>query len=163
PACERWLEREGLSEAQDLKHLLASTALALRDAGLDLDCSKEPLPAAVVVGDESPGFEGLSRALFALDGATPLPPGPVERYQLLADRFFQLTTFLLPHYLARAFHFGGLSLYVNSACTSGLNALEIAAQEVRSGRSRIAVAAAADDPLSVAKFLWFSSLGLYAM
>lgn len=162
-ACERWLEREGLRGARDLEHLLASTALALSDAGLGLDCSGEELPAAVVVGDESPGFEALSRALFELGRSRPLPDGPVERYRSLSESFFRLNTFLLPHYLARAFRFEGLTLFVNSACTSGLNALEVAAQEIRAGRSRLAVAAAGDDPLSVAKFLWFAELGLYAM
>jgi 3-oxoacyl-[acyl-carrier-protein] synthase II len=162
-AAERFLEREGFANCRDLVHLLASTALALEDAGLPRDGSAEELPAAVVVGDESPGFEPLSRALFALGRERPLPDGPVERYRALAEPFFQLNTFLLPHFLARAFRFSGLALFVNSACTSGLNALEIAAQEIRAGRSRLAVAAAADDPLSVAKFLWFKSLGLYAM
>ena len=163
PACAAWVEREGLGELRDLGHLLASVALAFRDAGLPPDCSAEPLPAALVVGDESPGFESLSRALFELGLAGPLPERPEDRFALLADRFFRLNTFLLPHYLARAFRCEGLTLFVNSACTSGLNALEIAAQEVRAGRSRVAVVAAADDPLSVAKFFWFRGLGLYAM
>src|SRR4029077_11112938 len=133
---------EGLSGERDLRHLLASTALAFHDAGLALDCAEEDPPAAVVVGDESPGFEGLSRALFDLGRSGPLPESVPERYAALTERFFKLNSFLLPHYLARAFHFAGLTLFVNSACTSGLNALEIAAQEVRAGRSRLAVAAA---------------------
>jgi 3-oxoacyl-[acyl-carrier-protein] synthase II len=157
-----WVEREGLAELRDLGHLLASVALALADAGLPADCSGERLPAAMVVGDESPGFEPLCRTLFELGGAGPLPERAEERFALLEQRFFRLNTFLLPHYLARAFRCFGLSLFVNSACTSGLSALEIAAQEIRAGRSRIAVAAAADDPASVAKFLWFQQLGLYA-
>lgn len=160
--CRRWLKDEKLAGARDLEHLLGSTALALRDAGLPMDCSREDPRAAVLVGNESPGFEQLSQALFRLGSDDPLPAGPLERYAGLAERFFQLNTFLLPYYLARAFRLQGLALFVNSACTSGLNALEIAAQEIRAGRSRIAIAAAADDPASVAKFLWFDRQGLYA-
>jgi 3-oxoacyl-(acyl-carrier-protein) synthase len=163
--CLRWLADEGLGEVRDLRHLLAGTALALQDAGLGLDCAAQDPPAALVVGDESPGFEGLSQALFALGHGGPLPDdpmAPIARYDALAERFFQLNGFLLPHYLARAFGFRGLTLFVNSACTSGLNAVDLAAQQIRAGRCRMAVAAAADDPLSVAKFLWFDRLGLYA-
>jgi 3-oxoacyl-[acyl-carrier-protein] synthase II len=160
--CLRWLADEGLNEERDLGHLLAGTALALQDAGLGLDCAAQDPPAALVVADESPGFAGLSQALFELGHAGPLPADPVARYDALAERFFQLNSFLLPHYLARAFGFRGLTLFVNSACTSGLNAVDLAAQQIRAGRCRMAVAAAADDPLSAAKFLWFDRLGLYA-
>lgn len=160
--CLRWLQDERLSGTRDLEHLLGSTALALRDAGLPMDCSQEDGRAAVVVGNESPGFEQLSQALFSFGADGPPPSDPRARYDGLAERFFQLNTFLLPHYLARAFRLEGLTLFVNSACTSGLNALEIAAQEIRAGRSRIAIAAAADDPASVAKFLWFDQQGLYS-
>jgi 3-oxoacyl-(acyl-carrier-protein) synthase len=158
--CLRWLADEGLGAERDLSHLLGATALALRDAGLDTDLRGQDPPVAVVIADESPGFGSLSQSLFELEEA---PIGdPVARYRHLADDFFQLNTFLLPYYVARAFGCEGLALFVNAACTSGLSALEIAAQEIRCGRSRWAIAAAADDPLSAAKFLWFSSLGLYS-
>lgn len=160
--CRRWLDEEALSGARDLRHLLGSTALALGDAGLGTDCSAVDPAAAVVVGVESPGFEELSLDLYRLGGERPLPARPEERFDSLGERFFRLNTFLPPYYVARAFGFGGLSLFVNSACTSGLSALEVAAGEVRSGRSRIAVAVAADDPLSASKFLWFDRLGLYS-
>jgi 3-oxoacyl-[acyl-carrier-protein] synthase II len=157
-----WLDSAEVTGARDLQHLIASTALAFADAGLPPDCRGQEPPVAVVAANESPGFEQLSRALFELGGDGPIPGDPLERYARLAGRFFQLNTFLLPHQLARVFGMDGLSLFVNSACTSGLNALEIAAQEIRSGRSRLAVVAAGDDPLSVAKFLWFDGQGLYA-
>ncbi len=161
--CLRWLASEGLDGVRDLRHLLGGTALALRDAGLPMHHGGEEPPVAVVVGNESPGFEGLSQALFELGLDAPVPADPAIRYAQLAERFFQLNTFLLPYYVARTFGLEGMSLYVNSACASGLNVLEVAAQEVRGGRSRLAIAAAADDPLSAAKFLWFNSLGLYSM
>ncbi len=160
--CRRWLAEEGLEHLVDLRHLIGATALALDDAGLAPHHGGEEPPVAVVVADESPGFDALSQALFELGLEAPVPAEPAARYAHLAGHFFQLNSFLLPHYLARAFGFEGLSLFVNSACTSGLNALEIAAQEIRSGRSLVALAAAADDPLSAAKFLWFHSLGLYS-
>ncbi|MEL7058989.1 MAG: beta-ketoacyl synthase N-terminal-like domain-containing protein [Acidobacteriota bacterium] len=165
--CLRWLRTEGLDGARDLRHMLGATALALSDARLPLRLEGTDPPVAVIVADESPGFEQLSRALFELaaDGATGQAapdPSTEAMYEHFVHEFFQLNTFLLPFYLARAFGFEGTGLFVNSACTSGLNALEVAAQEIRSGRSQVAVVSAADDPLSAAKYLWFRGLGLYA-
>ena len=117
----------------------------------------------MVVANESPGIEQLSQALFNLGHGASFPPAPEERYEALVGEFFQLNTFLLPYYLARAFGLKGYSLFVNSACTSGLNAVDIAVHQLRAGRSSLAVAAAADNPLSLAKFLWFKGLGLYAL
>jgi 3-oxoacyl-[acyl-carrier-protein] synthase II len=160
--CLRWLADEGVSEARDLRHMVASSALALIDAGLGVDLSRSDDSASVVVANESPGFEELSSALLDLDAAD-LSAGLVQRYSQLEQRFFRLNTFLLPYYLARAFRIAGPGLYVNSACTSGLHALELAAEEVRARRSRVALAVASENPLSLAKFLWFQRKGLYAL
>lgn len=159
----QWLRDEGLCGARDLYHLLAASALALEDARLGSDLGELDPPAAVIVGDESPGFDQVTRALFRLADGGPMPGDPLEMYTTLVDDFFQLNTFLLPYYLTRAFRFRGLGLYVNSACTSGLNALDLAAREVADGRSRVALAAAGENPINAAKFFWFYSLGLYAM
>ncbi|HTQ80123.1 MAG TPA: beta-ketoacyl synthase N-terminal-like domain-containing protein [Thermoanaerobaculia bacterium] len=157
-----WLKAENLSSARDLKHLIGSTALALGDAGLGVDYGEREPRVSVVAANESPGFEELSDELFGLGIKGPFPSDPRARYEGLSERFFQLNTFLLPFYLARAYRFGGMALFVNSACTSGLNALEVAAQQIRTGRTPVSVVAAADNPLSTAKYLWFSSLGLYS-
>lgn len=159
----QWIRDEGLTAARDLHHLLAATALALADAGLPDDLSGLDPPAAVIVGDESPGFDQVTRTLFRFADGTSPPDDPLRLYADLVDDFFQLNTFVLPYYLARAFRFRGLGLFVNSACTSGLNCLDLAAGEIRAGRSEVAVAVAGENPLSVAKFLWFHDLGMYAM
>lgn len=161
-SAQRWLNEGLLAEARDVHHLVASTALALADAGLGLDLESLDPPAAIVAANESPGFEELCSTLFTIGRDGPLTPDPAQRYAALSPRIFALNTFLLPHYLARVFRFSGLSLFVNSACTSGLNALDVAAHEVRAGRSDVAVVAAADNPRSVAKFLWFHQQGLYS-
>jgi 3-oxoacyl-[acyl-carrier-protein] synthase II len=163
PRALQWMRDEGLCKARDLVHLMAATGLALGDARLPADLAELDPPAAVIVGDESPGFEQTTQALFQLADDEAMPAEPMEMYTRLVDDFFQLNTFLLPYYLTRAFRFRGLGLYVNSACTSGLNALDLAVQEVRNGRSRIAVAAAGENPLSLAKYFWFYSLGMYSM
>ena len=157
-----WLTGAPRRDARDLRHLAGATALALADAGLPLDCAQLDAPVQVVVANESPGFEELSQLIFSFDDEPGPQRDPISRYRQFVDRFFELNTFLPPHYLARAFGFSGPALFVNSACASGLNALDVAVHGVRSGRTRIAVVAAADNPLSVAKYLWFHGLGLYA-
>lgn len=157
-----WLRGPEVREARDLHHLVAATALALADARLPPDCEHLDPPVSVVVANESPGFDELSQLLFRQAREAGEPAAPLARYALLAERFFQLNTFLPPHYLARTFGLAGLGLFVNSACASGLNAIDVAAGAVRAGRSDLAVVAASDNALSVAKFLWFRDLGLYA-
>ena len=156
-----WMQTPERRCAHDLRHLVGATALALLDAGLPLRCDDAEPGVAIFAANESPGFEELSQALFSLGGVG-LATAPRALYDALAPRFFELNTFLPPYYLARAFGLTGQALFVNSACASGLNAIDAAAQAVLAGRADIAVAAAADDPLSVAKYFWFESLGLYA-
>jgi 3-oxoacyl-[acyl-carrier-protein] synthase II len=159
--CVAWVAREGLGRARDLHHLLATTALALDDASLPSDCTTLEPAVALFVAGESPGVEELSRALFELDTQT-LGSDPAVRHATLAPLVFRLNGFLLPFYLARAFGFRGQAGFVNAACLSGLTAMDLAAQAIRSGRARIAVVAAADNVLSAAKYLWFRRLGLYS-
>lgn len=162
PRTLRWLQAGALREARDLHHMVAATALALSDAGLPSCCEDLDPAVAIVAANESPGFEEFSQALFRLADDVP-SCDPLQLFSRFAERFFQLNTFLPPYYLARAFGCTGPALFVNTACASGLNAIDLAAQSIRLGRSRIVLAAAADNPLSVAKFLWFRDLGLYAV
>ncbi|MBS1911400.1 MAG: hypothetical protein JST22_05390 [Bacteroidetes bacterium] len=159
----RWLASEGLAHARDLQHMLACTALALRDAELPISSTEAHTHIALVVADEHPGFEALSSRLLALKPEqSGWQPGSSFMETISRD-FFRLNTFLYPHFVARVFGFTGMSLFVNSACSSGLNAIDVAASEIRNGRSTVAVAVATDDPLNPTKLLWFKNAGLYAV
>jgi 3-oxoacyl-(acyl-carrier-protein) synthase len=148
--------------AADLRYLIEATAAALLDAALPLDCEDADPPVALVVADESPGLAELSGTLMRGIHDGTLPASPLDGYTRFEPAFFNLNTFLPPHYLARAFGCAGTTLFVNSACASGLSALDVAAQTIRSGRSAVAIVAAADHVLSGAKFLWFAGRGFYA-
>ncbi len=148
------LEREGINQARDLKHLVAAVGLALDDASLrsstvNLD------DVGIVIADEHPGVEALSRKLL----------GGVETDQstALSDDIFELNPFLVPFRVARAFGLGGECLHINSACTSGLNAMDSAATQIRLKRTPVTVAAGSDDPLSSGKFKWFAERDLYEL
>lgn len=155
------LEREGIDQQRDIKHLVAATGLAIDDAGLRSIADLDLREIGLVVADEHPGVERLARTLYAsvADAGTPLHPG----YGDLSEQIFALNTFLAPYVVARALHIGGECAFVNSACASGLTAIDNAATQIRLGRSPLAIAAASDDPLSSGKFRWFADMHLYAI
>ncbi|MEL7369974.1 MAG: beta-ketoacyl synthase N-terminal-like domain-containing protein [Myxococcota bacterium] len=147
------LEHEGIDSARDLKHLIASVGLALDDAAVrsaDIDLDD----VGVIIADEHPGVEQLSRKLY--EGVT------IESAAALSDNIFELNSFLTPYRVARAFGLGGESSFVNTACTSGLSAMDYAAAQIRLGRASVALAAACDDPLSSGKYQWFAERNLYS-
>ncbi|MGP9802074.1 beta-ketoacyl synthase N-terminal-like domain-containing protein [Rheinheimera sp. NSM] len=148
------LEKECLDYPRDLKHLIAAVGLALDDANVrsaDVDFDE----IGVVVADEHPGVEQLSRELY--QGFSD------AKSASLSDKVFELNSFLVPYRVARVFGLGGECFHVNSACTSGLNAMDCAASQIRNNRAPIAIAAGCDDPLSSGKFEWFAKRGLYEL
>ena len=152
------LEREGLDGQRDAKHLVAATGLAIDDAGLRSLPALDFREVGLIVADEHPGIETLARTLYgAVAGAS---DGHV--YEDLAAQIFALNTFLAPYTVARAHGIGGECAFVNSACASGLTAIDNAAAQVRAGRTPVAIASAADDPLSSGKVRWFADQHLYA-
>ncbi|MFF0718275.1 MULTISPECIES: beta-ketoacyl synthase [unclassified Micromonospora] len=155
------LEREGIDQQRDIKHLVAAAGLAMDDAGLrafpDLDLRE----VGLVVADEHPGVERLARTLYG--AVAEHDTGTAQAgYADLSEQIFALNTFLAPYLVARALHIGGECGFVNSACASGLTAIDNAATQIRLGRTPLAVAVASDDPLSSGKFRWFADMGLYA-
>lgn len=153
------LEREGIDQRRDVKHLVAATGLAIADADLRSDPTIDFRDVGLIVADEHPGIESLSRSLYSAVTDTAEPPRLDDG---LADQIFELNTFLAPYMVARAHQLGGECMFVNSACTSGLSALDMAAAQIRRGRTPVAISAASDDPLSSGKFRWFADQNLYA-
>ncbi|MFI0469628.1 beta-ketoacyl synthase N-terminal-like domain-containing protein [Saccharopolyspora sp. 5N102] len=155
------LEREGIDRQRDVKHLIAATGLAIDDAGLRSTSSAPDLSeVGLVVADEHPGIERLARTLYSsvAGAAAQQLPG----YGDLSEQIFELNTYLVPYLVARALHIGGECAFVNTACASGLTAIDNAAAQIRLGRTSLAIAAASDDPLSSGKFRWFADQHLYA-
>jgi len=153
------LEREGIDDQRDIKHLIAATGLAIADAGLRAAPALDLREVGLVVADEHPGVESLARILYAAVAGAPEQP---QDYDEVAAQIFALNTFLAPYTVARAHGIGGECAFVNSACASGLTAIDNAASQVRAGRTPVAIAAASDDPFSAGKYRWFADQHLYA-
>jgi 3-oxoacyl-(acyl-carrier-protein) synthase len=67
------------------------------------------------------------------------------------------------HLAARALGIHGPALFLNNARASGLYALEAAADQLRMGRCKLALAAAAESPHFPTKYLWFREAGVYSL
>jgi 3-oxoacyl-[acyl-carrier-protein] synthase II len=162
PAISRaWLNAEDRKIERDQRHLLAATGLAIKDAGLE-ELGDWKTDTGSVACDEFPGMEPLCEALFGLGRNPAFARDIRSQFDILNSHMFNLNTFLVPYRLAKAFQLGGMCLFVNSACASALNAIDTAAAQIRRGRTERMIVAAADNPLSVAKFLWFDNLRIYA-
>jgi 3-oxoacyl-[acyl-carrier-protein] synthase II len=153
------LEREGVERQRDIKHLIAATGLAIDDARLRSAPTLDFREIGLIVADEHPGIESLAQILYAAVADAERPP---PDYDSLAGQIFALNTFLAPYTVARTHGIGGECAFVNSACASGLTAVDNAATQIRAGRTPVAIAAASDDPFSAGKFRWFADQHLYA-
>jgi len=146
---------------RDLAYTLLAVELALRDAGVEYDRDRNDI--GVVQVFEAPGVERTVARLFELlgtsspdrDGATPL-------YDALATRFYNMQPFLYVHLMGKALGLHGFSTSVHNACASGAFAIEVAAQQIRSGLADMAVVAGGEAFDTAVRLEWFRRLGLYA-
>src|SRR5436309_14074492 len=138
--------------ARHTQFAYAATMLALEDAGLEI--SEADLPRAVpsVVGVSTSAMDSIERSISDFDrrggnGMSPTAVGaltPQAAANAIADRIG-----------ARAH-----AATVSSACPSGLDAVALAADMVRSGAAELAIAGGADAPLTKHGMASFIATGL---
>ena len=155
---ESW---NGNSENYDLYYLAAAISLALQDAQFK---TNDYAHASLILAHENPGLEyfceNLVRNIFKLKGKT---------FDKIFCNFFKLGNraayetqgFMFLYHLSKLFEIHGQSLIINNACSSGLYAIETAANLIRSGRANIAIVGASDNP-GIFKQFWLKEAGLYA-
>jgi 3-oxoacyl-[acyl-carrier-protein] synthase II len=155
----------------DYELLAATTSLAIQDSGFDI--SSCPQEVGLMMVHENPGLEPLidhltnktleavQRRVFEKKELLPLEirKEVTEASQRLG---YDTQTFMHLFFIAKLFGVQGFSLFMNNACSSGLYAMESAAQHIRSGRLRAAIVVGADYPDFVYKYLWFKKLKIYA-
>ena len=157
-----WKEGE---EITDLNYLIAAIKLALDDSRLDYE--KEDNGIGLVLAHEnmnlSPYTLKISETAFSLLKDKKL--SKKEFFSKLYPKIFKsgydLQAFANLFHLTRIFNVQDYSLFINNACASGLYALELASQIIRSGQAKRVVVAASDYP-DIYKYLWFRDLGIYA-
>jgi 3-oxoacyl-[acyl-carrier-protein] synthase II len=153
------------SDNKDLLFLLAAIKLALDDSKIEYTSKRNNL--ALVVTHENPGLEQLLWEQFRSSyQLLKNQPDMTERnfYNQLYDRVikfgYETQSFMLLFHIARTFHVHEYSLFINSACASGLYAIEAAGDIVRLGKAQQVIVVSGDCP-DIHKHLWFKKLNMY--
>jgi 3-oxoacyl-[acyl-carrier-protein] synthase II len=162
--------KEG-KEDRDLLYILAAVQLALDDSLLSYN--REDNDIGLFLTIEHPGFEPFCEE-FAKESLNYLSKHSLREkdfskvkmlrylFDKLADRGYDLQTFMYLYLTSRVFGIHGYSLFTSNACASGLFALESAAQQIKYGKSKVAIVAGGDYSCTMFKHLWFKQRGLYA-
>jgi 3-oxoacyl-[acyl-carrier-protein] synthase II len=138
--------------ARHTQFAYAATMMALEDAGLQITDRDLPSPTPVVVGVSTSAMDIIERSIADFDrvglhGVSPAAVGaltPQAAANVVADR------------IGTRAH----AATVSSACPSGLDAIALAANMIRSGDAELAIAGGADAPITKHTFAAFIASGL---
>ncbi|MEY2546105.1 MAG: hypothetical protein QOG48_1222 [Verrucomicrobiota bacterium] len=138
--------------ARHTQFAYAATMMALEDAGIEVSPHTLPSPTPVVVGVSTSALDVIERVFTdsdrkGLDGVSPiaLPASkPQAAANTIADRIGAVAQ----------------AATVSSACPSGLDAVIVAANMIRSGEAEIAIAGGADAPITKHGLASFIASGL---
>jgi 3-oxoacyl-[acyl-carrier-protein] synthase II len=138
--------------ARHTQFAYAATMMALEDAGLQITERDLPSPTPVVVGVSTSAMDIIERSIadfgrHGMHGVSPSAVGaltPQAAANVVADR------------IGTRAH----AATVSSACPSGLDAIAMAANMIRSGDAELAIAGGADAPITKHTFAAFIASGL---
>jgi 3-oxoacyl-[acyl-carrier-protein] synthase II len=138
--------------ARHTQFAYAAAMMALEDAGLEISESDLPSPTPVVVGVSTSAMDIIERSIINFDhrgsnGMSPTAVGaltPQAAANVIADRIGDRAN----------------ADTVSSACPSGLDAVALAANMIRSGEAELAIAGGADAPITKHTFAAFIATGL---
>lgn len=151
---------QGCEGYRDLGYALLAIELAIADAGLSYDRDQNTI--GVIQAFEAPGVEPTVCRLFGLLAGPPPTDGPPPVYELLSPYFYNMQAFLYVHLVSKAFGLHGFSTSVHNACSSGVFAIEIAAQRIRSGQADVMIVVGGEAFDTGVRLEWFRRLDLYA-
>lgn len=175
-----FLSRQESPGHRDLAYALLAIELALKDARLEFGHDQNSV--GMVQAFEAPGVEATVTRLFQMmgmlappgDASAPHPPadapsdavppmsGPPGVYEMLAPSFYTMQPFVYVHLAGKAFRLHGYCTSVHNACSSGAFAIEVAAQQLRSGRAEAMIVVGGEGFDTAVRLEWFRRLELYA-
>ncbi|MHC4695573.1 MAG: beta-ketoacyl synthase N-terminal-like domain-containing protein [Planctomycetota bacterium] len=157
----RFLASQECEPYRDLAYTLLAVELALRDAGISFE--RDANDIGMVQAFEAPGVEHtVSKLLGMMAGPMPTD-GPPRVYDHLAPSFYNMQPFLYLHIVSKAFGLHGFATSVHNACSSGAYAIEVAAQQIRSGQSDVVVVVGGEAFDTAVRLEWFRRLELYSL
>jgi 3-oxoacyl-[acyl-carrier-protein] synthase II len=138
--------------ARHTQFAYAAAVMALEDAGLEVTKEQLPSPTPVVVGVSTSALDVIERVFTdserkGLNGVSPIALSaskPQAAANTIADR------------IGAVAH----AATVSSACPSGLDAVILAANLIRSGEAELSIAGGADAPITKHGFASFIATGL---
>lgn len=151
----------------DLFYLIAAIKLAIDDSGLDY--KKENNDLGIVLSHENynltPFLEEVSDYAYEVLVKSKKKISKKDFYDDLYKNCvkggYDVQPFMPLFHLAKVFNIHNYSLFLCTACASGLYGLESASQIINSGQSKAVIVTAADHP-DVYKYVWFRDLGIYS-
>jgi 3-oxoacyl-[acyl-carrier-protein] synthase II len=132
---------EECAEYRDLRYAVRAMRLAVEDAGLDLD--READRIGVIYAFEAPGMEAMVRHMLSMPPEALMVEQP-RLYPFVSKHFYHTHSFFYVHVLGKAMGLHGMSTCVHNACASGAFAVEMAAQQIRSGAAPAMLVAGAE-------------------
>ncbi len=157
----RFLAAQEYETYRDLAYALLAIELALSDAGISYERDSNDI--GMVQAFEAPGVEHTVSQLLGMM-ASPMPTDRLPQvYEHLAPSFYNMQPFLYVHMASKAFGLHGFATSVHNACSSGAFAVEIAAQQIRSGQSDVVLVVGGEAFDTAARLEWFRRLELYAL
>ena len=146
--------------SRDLHLFLAAAKLALQDSNLVFTPGDNRV--GLMVSHENPGFDEYTRQIWqALETQPKNGHRPLQHIQGLYAQVesagYATHSFVLLQQLTRLLQTHGPAMSVNNACSSGLYALEAAAQWVRAGHADAMVIVCGDSPRLLTRYLWLKA------
>jgi len=142
--------------AKQIRHMGRFSQFAVAACRMAVDDSHLPLTPSVTTN---------AMVCFGTSGGAPIFEQAAVNFQLGGMRSVDPWTALEypPHapasYVSIEFGIKGPTVSVSSNCCTGLDAIQSAALQVRSGRSKIVITGSSEAPISPALFATFSALG----
>ena len=156
-------------EIIDFYYFLATIKMAIDDSGLNIDKDDKDA-TGLILAHENMGMDQfyhkvINELSFAGKNDETKPKTRKDFLEHFYKKFhrtgYELQTFMSLHHVAKIFDIHGFSLFLNNACASGLFALEVASDAIRSGKCKQMIVAAVDNS-SIFKQLWFKDANCLA-
>jgi 3-oxoacyl-[acyl-carrier-protein] synthase II len=147
----------GQESNRDLLLLSLAAKLALEDSGLTYSDDKNVV--GMVMSHENPGFDEYTRQIWtALEDRPEDSAGALGHitslYREVESAGYGTHSFVILQQILALLRIHGPALCINNACSSGLYALETAAQWVRAEQTDAMVVACGDSPRLLPRYLW---------
>jgi 3-oxoacyl-[acyl-carrier-protein] synthase II len=138
--------------ARHTQFAYAATMMALRDAGLEITDSDLPSPTPIVIGVSTSAMDIIERGFSEFDRRGPDGVSPM----ILSALSPQAAANVIADRIGSRAH----AATVSTACPSGLDAVSLAANIIRSGDAELVIAGGADAPITKYSFAAFTATGL---